>query len=112
MAEKDYKDLVLDYKPIDSAELHKEIAAELGDKFLGVSTGMIDGEDKIIIHLTPDARGTENSKALLAYAAHDVSKLPPKPVRKTIEERLEEMANEIALLKADKQALEAQSVKK
>jgi hypothetical protein len=102
------KDYSLEWKPFDGETLHAEIKAACGDKFAGISSA--DGE-LVIIHMTLDANGTDASKARQLFDAHDIEKVPPKPVRKSVEERLEEMANEIAELKAGR-AIDAQSVKK
>jgi uncharacterized protein (DUF2164 family) len=112
MADKDYRDIKLEYKDFDAEELHKELKAQLGETFFGVSTGVIDGESVIIAHIALDARPSDVSKVHAGYVAHDITKLPPKPVRKTVEERLEEMADKIAQLEAKNSAIDAQSVKK
>jgi hypothetical protein len=106
---KTYRDIELDYKDVDVEELHKELSAQLGDKFYGVSTATIGDKEIIYAHVALDVRGVDVSKVHATYLAHDKSKLPPKPVRKSFEERLDEMANEIAELKARNANLEAQA---
>lgn len=97
---RDYKDIELEYKDVDTDVLHAQIKAELGDLFLGMSTT----DDKIILHVAPDAKGSHISKAMLKYAEHDVSKLPPKPVVKSDQERIAELEAAVAELLATKNA--------
>lgn len=90
----DYKNIELEMKELDTDALHTEIKAQLGDKFFGLSTS----GDKLILHVAPDVTGADTSKALLAYAAHDVSKLPPKVTPKSDSERIAELETLVAQL--------------
>lgn len=94
------RNLPMARKDIHSDVLHAAIKAELGDKFIGVSTS----QDGIILHLADEATGTEVSRALLKYAEHDVTTLPPPPVRKTADERFAELEAKIAVLEAERVA--------
>jgi hypothetical protein len=97
-------DLPMPYKEIDGEALHATIKAELGDDFHGISTH----SKGVTIHLErEDARLVDTAGRL--FFSHDVSKIPPKPVRKSVEERLDEMANEITALKNKNAQLEAQA---
>lgn len=110
MADKQYRDIKLEFKDFDAEELHKELKAQLGDTFYGVSTGVIDGESVIIAHVALDAPPSAVNKVHAGYVAHDVSKLPPKPVRKTADERIAELEAKLEALMAERGA-GAQSVK-
>lgn len=107
--DKPTKDYELEWKPFDGETLHADIKAQLGDKFAGISA--VDGE-RVIIHMMPDATGADTSKARRLFDEHDIEKVPPKPVRKSLEERFTDMEAEIALLKSKNATLEAQNAKR
>ncbi len=81
-------------KELYTDELHAAIKAELGDKFLGLSTD----ETRVIFHLADDASGQDVSKAMLKFAEHDVATLPPRVQPKTHEQRIAELEAKIAQL--------------
>ncbi len=81
-------------KIVDAEALHQEIKAALGDTFIGVS---ITGET-VVVHLADNASAPQFDAVRARIAAHDVTTLPPRPVPKSIDQRLTELETRLNVL--------------
>lgn len=105
-----YTNIALDAKEVDLETLHADMKADLGDKFIGLSTASCDDGDFVIIHLDKNSTGGDRSKARQKFDAHDIATIPPKPVVKSDKERITELEALVATL-MEARGMGAQSAK-
>lgn len=64
-------ELTYEKSPVNTAKLHEELAAALGEQFGGISTG----KGKVRVHIQEDMPQAKQDLIASIVAAHDASKL-------------------------------------